>query len=309
MSKVDFAALLALSSALCVAVGDVLQQRAARAITDPSVDHVGLLARLLRDAAWRRGAVVLVASIALQVAALDLASVLLVQPLLMLSLLFAMPISARMSQRAVTAREWTWAGLLTVAVIAIVTIGNPQPGHSTASLETWFAVGAVISPVLLGCVVAAEVWGGATAAVLLAFVSGSLWGVFAALTEQVVRRLTSAGWAIAAAPELCAAALLAVAAIVVGQAAFRAGPLTASMPTLEVTQPVVAAGLGVTVLGETLSASPLGTTALVVAAAVVPVAIWQLARAEDAGNDSRPESVAAAGIPNMITEAGLVTVE
>jgi drug/metabolite transporter (DMT)-like permease len=309
MTKVDLAALLALSSALCVAVGNVLQQRAARAVTDPSVDHVGLLARLLRDAAWRWGAVVLAASIALQVTALGLASVLLVQPLLMLSLLFAMPIGARMSGRVVTAREWKWAGLLTAAVIVIVTIGNPQPGHSAAPPQMWIAVAAVLGPLLLGCVLAAGAWGGAPAAVLLAFVSGSLWGVFAVLTEQVVHRLAAGGWEIGRTPELYAAALLVVGAIMFGQAAFRAGPLTASMPTLEVTQPVVAAGLGITVLGETLNAGPLGMTALVAAALVVPLAIWQLARADDAGNDSRLESVAAAGIPDVITDAGLVTVE
>jgi glucose uptake protein GlcU len=57
--------------------------------------------------------------------------------------------------------------------------------------------------------------GGALAAVLFAFVSGSLWGIFA--------------WE---------------------QSAFRAGALTVAMPTLQVSQPVVAALLGV---GETLN--------------------------------------------------------
>jgi hypothetical protein len=49
MAKVHIAALLALSSALCIALGDVLQQRSARRITDRSLGHIELLAKLLRE--------------------------------------------------------------------------------------------------------------------------------------------------------------------------------------------------------------------------------------------------------------------
>ncbi len=172
----DTDALLALSSALCVAIGDVLQQRATHRITDTSVGQIELFAKLLGNRRWRWGALMLVVSIALQAAALDHGSVLLVQALLVLSLLFALPISARLSHRTVTGREWIWAVPLTAAVTVIVTVGNPQAGHSTASLQTWAAVAVVFGPLLVGCVVAARIWGGAVAAALFAFVSGSLWG-------------------------------------------------------------------------------------------------------------------------------------
>jgi drug/metabolite transporter (DMT)-like permease len=280
MPKVDIAVLLALSSALCVAIGDVLQQRAAYEVTDDSIDHIGLLATLLRDSRWRLGAVILLASIALQAAALGAGSVLLVQPLLMLSLLFALPINAKLLRRRVTPAEWLWAGLLTAAVIVIVTVGNPQPGRASASLQTWAAVAVVFVPLLLGCVAAAGIWPGAPAAVLLSFVSGSLWGVFAVLIEEVAHRLGDGGWTVALTPELYAALAMAVGGIVLGQAAFRAGPLTASMPTLEVSQPVVAAVLGVVVLGEKLNTGTAGVIALLMAAVAVPAAIYQLARVD-----------------------------
>src|SRR6201999_654498 len=113
--KVDIAALLALSSALCVAIGDVLQQRATHRITDPSLGQLQLFAKLARNQRWRWGVLILIGSIALQAAALDQGSVLLVQALLVLSLLFALPISARLAQRAVSGREWIWAIVLTAA--------------------------------------------------------------------------------------------------------------------------------------------------------------------------------------------------
>jgi drug/metabolite transporter (DMT)-like permease len=280
MPKVDIAVLLALSSALCVAIGDVLQQRAAYEVTDDSIDHIGLLATLLRDSRWRLGAVILLASIALQAAALGAGSVLLVQPLLMLSLLFALPINARLLHRSVTGGEWVWAALLTAAVIVVVIVGNPQAGHTGASLRTWAVVAVVLGPLLAGCVVAGRIWGGAAAAALFAFTSGSLWGVFAVLAKEVVARLADGAGAVIRTPELYACILVALGGVAWSQSAFRAGPLTASMPALQMSQPVVAAVLGVVVLGETLNTGRAGAIALVAAALVMTSAIVKLARVE-----------------------------
>jgi drug/metabolite transporter (DMT)-like permease len=196
MAETYIAALLALGSALCIAIGDVLQQRAAHCITDGSIGHIEFFANLLHNQRWWWGALLLVASIALQAAALNEGSVLLVQALLMLSLLFALPINARSFHRRVTGGEWVWAGLLTAAVIVIVIMGNPQAGRASASLQTWAVVATVLGPLLVACVVSGRIWGGAQAAVLLAFLSGSLWGVFAVLTKEVGARLGDAGWAV-----------------------------------------------------------------------------------------------------------------
>ncbi|OBG63481.1 MULTISPECIES: DMT family transporter [unclassified Mycobacterium] len=298
MDKADIAALLALASALCVAIGDVLQQRATHRIADPSIGQLQLVRKLLGNRRWRWGAVLLVVSIVLQAAALDQGSVLLVQALLVLSLLFALPISARLADRAVTAREWAWAVVLTAAVTVIVTVGNPRAGHSTAPLRTWAIVAGVLAPLLLGCVVAARVWGGALAAALLAFVSGSLWAVFAVLAKGVVHRLGDGGWAVVRTPELYAWLLIAVAGFAWEQSAFRAGALTASMPTLEVSQPVVAAALGVAVLGETLDTGRGGMLALAAAALVMAAATVELAR----GDASATQDRIAAGLPNAAAQ-------
>jgi drug/metabolite transporter (DMT)-like permease len=280
MAQLHIAALLALSSALCVAIGDVLQQRAAQHVTDRAVGSVRLFANLLRSQRWWFGTLLLAASVALQVAALGEGSVLLVQALLMFSVLFALPLNARLAHRAVTGGEWVWAALLTAAVTVVVVVGNPQAGHSGASLRIWAVVAIVLGPLLIGCVVAGRMRGGVAAAVLFAFVSGALWGTFAALTKEVVARLGEGLAAVTRAPELYACILVALGGVVWSQAAFRAGPLTASMPTLQVSQPVVAAVLGVVVLGETLNTGRAGTIALVAAALVMTAAIVKLARVE-----------------------------
>jgi drug/metabolite transporter (DMT)-like permease len=289
MARTDLAAALALGSALCIATGDVLQQQVAHRITDESVGHIRLFANLLRSRRWRWGTALLAASIALQAAALGQGSVLLVQALLMLSLLFALPISAAVSRRKVTAGQWIWAGLLTAAVTVIVVVGHPQAGRSSASFRTWAVVAVVLVPVLVVCVVAGRIRGGVLAAVLFAFVSGSLWGVFAVLTKEAVALLGDGGWAVLRAPELYACVLAALGGFAWSQSAFRAGPLTASMPTLQVSQPVVAAVLGVIVLDEKLNAGRAGIVALAAAGLIVTAAIFKLAGVDAAATRTGPD--------------------
>jgi hypothetical protein len=66
------------------------------------------------------------------------------------------------------------------------------------------------------------------------------------------------------------------------QSSFRAGALTASLPTVTVAKQVVASLLGVLVLGETLRADGPEVFALIAAAVVVIVSTVALARGEAA---------------------------
>ena len=282
MAKADLAVLLALGAAFFIAIGDVIHQRSAHEVADEPVSHFGLFARLLRDRQWWLGSVVAAVGFALQAAALGLGSVLLVQALLVTSLLFALPINARATHRRVTRWEWLWAALLAAAVVVIVTVGNPTEGHSRASLETWTAVVVVLGPALVLCVVGANVVKGPVSAVLLGVVSGALWGLFAVLTKGVVDRLDDGLWELVRTPELYVWALVAIAGTAFQQSSFRAGSLTASLPTMTVAEPVVGSVLGIVVLGEALRPGDAGWFTLIVAVVVMVVATAALARGEAA---------------------------
>jgi drug/metabolite transporter (DMT)-like permease len=282
MAKADIAALLALGAAFFIAIGDVIHQRSAHEVIDEPVSHIGLFTRLLRDRQWWLGSLVAAAGFALQAAALGLGSVLLVQALLVTSLLFALPINARATHHRVTRWEWTWAALLAASVVVIVTVGNPTAGHSRASLETWTAVVVVLGPALLLSVVGANILKGPVSSVLLALVSGALWGLFAVLTKGVVDRLDDGLWELVRTPELYVWALVAIAGTAFQQSSFRAGSLTASLPTMTVAEPVVGSVLGVVVLGEALRPGDAGWFTLVVAVVVMVVATAALARGEAA---------------------------
>ncbi|MCV7442004.1 hypothetical protein AWB91_01215 [Mycobacterium paraense] len=296
MTKVDVAALIALCAALASAVGDVIRQRSAQEITDKEVGHLELFRMSLRDKRWWLGGLAAIVNYSLQAAALAWGSVVLVTALQVTALLFALPIYARLTNYRVTRWEWVWALVLAAALAVVIIVGDPRSGHERAPLSTWLIVAAVMGPTLVLCVVGARIWKGRpVAAILLAVVAGSSLALFAVLTKGVVEVAESGAGAVLRMPEFVPWLLVALCGMVFQQSAFRAGALTASLPTMTVAKPVVAGVLGVTVLSETLRATGPAALALVSSVALVIIATVALARGEAAsmaagtGRDLRNE--------------------
>ena len=260
----------------------MIRQRSAQEITDDRVGHFELFRLSLRDIRWWWGGLAAAVSFGLQAIALVLGSVVLVQALQVTALLFALPTNARLTRHPVTRWEWLWAVLLAAAVAVFITVGDPAAGHQRGSLKIWIVVAVVMGPALVLCVLGARIWSGALAAVLLAVVSASSWALFAVLTKGVIEVVGDHPGALLRAPELYAWILVALIGTVFQQSAFRASTLTASLPAMTVTEPVVASVLGVTVLGETLDTPGPQMFVLVAAVVAVIVATTALARGEAA---------------------------
>ena len=169
-------------------------------------------------------------------------------------------------------------------------MGNPQAGNPRGSLQTWTIVALVMGPALILCVIGARMFPGSVSALLLGLMSGSLWGLFAVLTKGVVDQLDHGIPALLRLPEVYVWVLLAIAATAWEQSAFRAGPLTASLPAVTVAEPVVGSVLGVTVLGETLQTDHLGMAALSLAVAVMAAATVALAHSQATSVPARDEN-------------------
>lgn len=283
MSKADYAALIALCAALASAIGDVIRQRSAQEITDKEVGHLELFRLSVRDTRWWLGGMGAIANYSLQAGALALGSVMLVTALQVTSLLFALPIYARLAHHRVTRWEWFWAVTLAGALAVLVTVGDPGTGSSRGSLGTWTAVAVVMGPILVACVLGARIWADSTIApVLLAVVAGSSLALFALLTKGAIGAVSGGFGAFLRAPESYCLIPAALAGMIFQQSAFRAGALTASLPTVTVAKPVVASMLGVVVLGETLNTSGPRVLTLLTAGVLVAVATIALARGEAA---------------------------
>ena len=150
-------------------------------------------------------------------------------------------------------------------------------------MRTWIIVALVMIPLLVSCVVAARIWAGRPfAAVLLAVVAGSSLALFAVLTKGIVETSEHSLVGVLTSPEFVRWILVALTGMIFQQSAFRAGALTASLPTMTVAKPVVAGLLGVLVLGETLNTDGPNAFVLIAAVSVVIVATIALARGEAA---------------------------
>lgn len=284
MSDSVLAALLAIGAALCIAVGTVVRQRTAAAVPDDSSSTLGPITTLVRSPIWWLGTVVGAAGYALQAAALGVGSLLLVQPLLVLSLLFALPLGARFAGRRIGTAEWLWAAALTTSVAVLVIVGDPQPGEPRAVTQHWILIALVGLPVVALCLVQANRRTGTARALLLGIAAGSLFGLAAVLTKGVVHLVGRGPLPLLTSLEFYVLIAVAVVAISLQQSAFQAGSLQASLPASTVMEPVVATLLGFVVLGEYLHADRAGVAILVVAVAAMIAATIALARAS-AGDD------------------------
>lgn len=277
-THVAVAASLALVSALAFAVATVVQQRAAALVSDEHARSGQLVGQLARNPWWWAATACNAVGYVLQGAALAFGSLLVVQPILVTSLLFALPLSARLAHRRLPQTVWLWGVVLALSLAVFVVAGNANNGANHASHGHWLLVAAVGLPILGLCLFAATRATGAARASLLAIAVGILGGVLAVLTKAVVALLkhgivpTVTSW------ETYALLLVGAAGIYLQQLAFQAGALQASLPIILVLEPLIAAVLGLTLLHEQLRVSGFHLALLIVAALLITVATVALAR-------------------------------
>jgi drug/metabolite transporter (DMT)-like permease len=295
MANAESATLLALGAALMAGVSFVILQRSAQQVTDDEVGHFALFHLSLRNVQWWLGSLAAMGSFVFQALALTMGSVVLVQSLQATALLFALPIDARLTHHRCTARELMWAVLLAAAVAVIVLAGDPGAGYARAPLHTWVVVAMVTVPAVLLCVIGARFLSGTASAVLLALASAAALAVFTVLTKGVMAELGKGLTPLLQAPEFYAWIAVLPIGLMLQQSALRTGALTATLPTMTVSRPVIASVLGVTVLGEVLHTGEGQVLSLAAAIAVVIVATVALARDEAVMMAPSAGEVAAAG--------------
>lgn len=273
----------ALAGAVFAAIGIVVRQRATMDVPRDQGISTVMLSTLVRRRLWWAGTAAAVTGYAFQAVALAYGSLILVAPLLVSALLFALPLSARLAHRRVTRAEWGWAVLLTFALGVFVALARTKSGDYEGSEPTAVIV-AGISVVFVGCCLAIAVrLSGWRRAILLAVAVGVLFGVVAVLTKIVMHIVREDGAGrLLTMPLLYVLIALGVIATLLQQSAFHAGSLRASVPAMLVLEPVVAVLLGEVVLGEHLAVGKPAAAVLSIALGAMAAATIALGRDEGA---------------------------
>ncbi|MFI9508479.1 DMT family transporter [Nocardia sp. NPDC052566] len=267
----------ALVAALLFAVAAVAQQRAAAAVPEGA----SLVGGLMRNPRWWAGIVGDIGGYAMQVAALALGAVLLVQPILVSALVFALPLAARLNGRRITPRTWATAVVLVAALACFLIVGDPSEGNTTAPLRDWL----LPLTILLALIIAAVAIGIAGTdpgrrALLLGAASGSLYGLAAALTAYVTGLFDHGIAHVLGSWQTWALVAAGVTGVYLQQRAFQAGPLAASLPAVTIAEPLAAAFIGLTVLGERFRTNTFGLTITAVAVILMCATTITLSRSQ-----------------------------
>ena len=284
------AAVLALIAAAVFALGSVLQAKAATRVPDQVSLNAGLLFALLRQPLWLFGIGAGALGYALQAAALAVGAVVLVQPILTVTLLFALPLQARFNGRRIATRDLVAAVVLVISLAAFVAAGEPEAGVNRAPFDQW-ATWCI--PLLVVAAIGVAI-GARTKhvprAAALGVATGICFGVVAPLTKSTLDALSDGLPAVLTSWELYALALIGLASVFLQQASYQADAFAAAYPPAEVLQPIVGVVLGIVVLDETLRTDDIRVVVIGLAVLCAIVATVTLAR-DDPGS-SAPDSAA-----------------
>ena len=265
--------LLATLAAVLFAVGAVLQHEAA----DLSKTPTGLSLRLLvRRRRWMLGQAATMLGTGSQVAALAVAPVAVVQPMLAAALVVALGMKAIRNKQAPLRLELIGAALTTGGLAVFLLAAQPARGHLEAPPSTLEVLVAVDVSVAL--VAAATLLGhGAHGALACGSAAGIAAGIAAVLISIGIRSLQEGGWVHAlAGVALWGAIVVAVVAVLWGQQAYARGQLAWSLPALILLDPLAAIPTARLLLGERLE--PGHAVIWLPAAAVAAVGVIVLAR-------------------------------
>ncbi|MFF7486315.1 hypothetical protein ACH4MW_01775 [Streptomyces luteogriseus] len=295
MSAVLIAVALSLVSAVAYAGAAVAQERLAS--RSPGAGTL----RLLGSGAWWWSVGLNASAALLHVVALRYGPLTVVQPLGALTLVAAVPMGARIAGRRVSAAEWRGTALTLLGLGAIlVTASGPTPDDVLSVPEALAVAGATAA--LIGVLSRP----GARPGLRHASASGLASGVASALTQTVTVAATDRSGPVLSVQVVGVALLVAAFAaggLLLSQTAYRGG-LGGPLAMVTLANPLAAAVIGLSLLGERLQGGAAGVLLALAGAGLASWGVVLLSRAAPAPvqvDDDHPVAAVLALEPGSAT--------
>jgi uncharacterized membrane protein len=274
------AILLAVLSALSNACSAVLQ-RLAVVEAAPNVKSIWKTATyLIRQPMWLLGGLFLVGTFGFSAAALYFGPLSVVQPVLVLELIFTLAFRAFLLHDNIAGRTWIGALLICIGLAAFLVVALPSDGNHTPTARQW-----IVAVITRGATVAVLLFfsrfgSPARRAALFGAATAIVWSLDAAFVKETVDQLAHSGligllfhW------PLYAMVATGVMGTILLQGAFRVGPLAASQATLLILDPLASIALGIELFHEDLRTGGGHTIGAilglgVLAAGVIMLSLW-----------------------------------
>jgi drug/metabolite transporter (DMT)-like permease len=274
------AIIFATLSALSSACGAVLQRLAVADRTSQARSVWRTVTGLVRQPVWLLGALFLAGTFVFQALALYFGPLSVVQPVLVLELIFTLGLRAFLLHDDIASRTWSAAAMICLGLAAFLGVASPTEGNHVPNAAQWILAvcsrGLAVAVLLL----LSRYGSPARRAALFGAATAVVWSMDAAFVKQTVDVLARAGllgllthW------PLYAMIGTGVLGTVLLQGAYAVGPLAASQATMLIVDPLASITLGVELFHEQLRTGPgymsgIVASLTVLAAGVVMLSLW-----------------------------------
>ncbi len=283
------AAAVALSAACAFALSNALQHRAAGTVPRGVSKVSAVLWHLSRNPWWLAGTTLSFVGMLLHATALRWGSLALVQPLLLVGLVLAIPVRAALERKLPSPQDLRAVAVTAVGLAVYLSSVALAPGIAAPHKRVAITCAAMSMVLAGGAVAAGRRWcqGSDRAhAALLGGTAGCLFGVSAGMLKLVGaelgrRELVPESLAVLVAA-LAGAGILGTA---INQRAYQIAPLAFSMPVVNVVGVLVAIGFGALVFGEVPGHSPGGMLIQLLGLGILTVGLREIARLDPGDDD------------------------
>ena len=274
------AILFAVLSALSSACGAVLQRLAVadRTYNGKSIWRTAI--DLVRQPVWLLGALFLAGTFGFQALALYFGPLAVVQPVLVLELIFTLGLRVFFLHDDIASRTWSAALMICVGLAAFLVVASPTEGDHLPNAGQWILAVSTRGLTVLVLLLLSRYGSPARRAALFGAATAVVWSVDAAFVKQTVDELAHSGLlGLLVGWPLYAMIATGVLGTVLLQGAYAVGPLAASQATMLIVDPLVSISLGIQLFGDRVGTGPWDVLSAVaslavLAAGVVMLSIW-----------------------------------
>ena len=211
------------------------------------------LVRLIGEKTWLLGTLALFTGYLFQAGALDRGRLSIIQPLLVTTVVFALPLGYFLTKQHVGSREVIGAGVIIIGLALFVYFGDPAGGKENASNGEW-AIAIALASVASALALAFGGRGGLSMkAAAYGTVAGILFGLSSSLTKPTLEFLHESVGTMLSHWECYALAVAGVLGFVLQQVSLGTGKLAPSVATVSVANPLVSILIGVLLFDERFS--------------------------------------------------------
>lgn len=287
------ATLAALLAAALFAIATALQHRSAGLVAGAGSREkprpTTFMAKALRHPLWLTGFAADIAGFAVHALALREGPLTLVQPLLVSSVVFALPLRQLLEHRPPRGTELGWAAALAAGLVLFLTIATPVDGTAQPADVVPTTVSAVLIGLgIVGCSALGRRSTGSRAAVLLGTGAALAFACVAGLLKEAMDIFAHRGGVLAVGRPVGALVVVGAIGFALNQLAYQAGPLSSSLPAITTVDTLVSVVIGVAVFDEQFRHGPGDLLGEALGLALVVAAGIFLSRSAAPVTNSRP---------------------